>query len=1298
MKRRTKIISEVIFFGFLFLLFSLVYWLLYTAGGLNWSLKTINRAAGPILEYHEVKGAWLTQMEFGNLTVLTPVLDIKGENLRLEISISNLMSGTLDIIAAKATTLTLLSKPATGPDTQKEKQPSSPQPGRFSLAVEIAIQSLQVDALRFEQPEQDPWVLQNITADNSRIKRRIDIGSLTADSDYGKISVSGALVPDIDGEIELATDFTLYAMGQMPQLQGSAELNGTINDFSLQGQLTQPYAIQVDAELASIDRPAHWRAQISADHVPLQDHFTQIPLTLDKVTLNGEGGFDEYKINGTTTLKHQDFGQWNSQWKVVKTQSQWLIDSLTLNNAQTDTTINASGTADGGYAFNASTIVSLQADWQNLQWPLSDTALVTSENGSLSLAGSYNEYNISTEGKVVWSNNEISDIAVTAQGTPRELTFDTVSADLLQGNIKGSGKLNFADELRWRADTTLSSIDLHALYANLNTTLSSKVLVEGAVQNEKVKTTFSISGLKGQVNQRPVAGKAKISLDGNHLQITGLNVRSGKSRLSGAFAYQPRSSSQASSSQTAKLNANWDLHIADLQLLTTDLQGSVTSKGSITGALDRLAGQLQLQASSIQFENYKLDNANLDADIDLTEKTESRIYLAMKQATLGGLPVESLQLDITGTAPQHSIKMVVTQDPKNQLAIRGTGNWQNDRWEFSTRETLLRTEQFGQWRQTQTAVIEAAADRFAVNLLCLSRENATDNTEGNNSKNAGNKTNNSINKGELCGSVDSKDYKNWESDLRIRTIPFAMFKEFLPPQFDSIDVDISGRGQFKYSQQRGALLNFKASGENGVISGIKIEGEDTTVAFNHMEFALSNLNGRLEATTSVSIQDTGNIELAFAFPHWSKLAIPPFDERIQGHVDVDLTNLALLAVISNDIKNPVGKWQSDIAISGTLQAPVLVGESRLQASSLTLTRLGLTLRDVDLKATSDEKRAVTISGSAKSGKGKVNISGSLNDYRAAEPTGSINIKGENFELARIPEATIIVSPDLHLTLNENAIKMTGDILIPEANLTIFTPTKTITPSPDVVIVSKEQTQKTPPPLNLSSKIRIILGDNVKVQGYGFTGRLKGSVLVDDSGELTTASGEINIVEGKYAAYGTTLDIARGSLSFAGGSIDNPLVDVRAQRVVGDVTAGVLAQGNIQSPKISLFSIPPMDDSNTLSYIILGQPLNAASDQDGKLLANAAASLGLLGGEKLAKEIGERFGIDEIKIQTDETTNDASLLLGKYLSPDFYVGYAIGIGNAVDTLQIQYKLTEQWVLKTSSGEQQKAEILFSIEKD
>ncbi|MGD8592921.1 MAG: hypothetical protein PVF82_08820, partial [Gammaproteobacteria bacterium] len=107
MKRKTKRITESIFFGILLLILGLIYWLLYTTSGLNWSLKTVNRAIGTILDYGVVEGAWLTQMQFDYLTVRTPAMDIQGDNFKLKISVKNLMSGTLDIVAAQTTSLVL---------------------------------------------------------------------------------------------------------------------------------------------------------------------------------------------------------------------------------------------------------------------------------------------------------------------------------------------------------------------------------------------------------------------------------------------------------------------------------------------------------------------------------------------------------------------------------------------------------------------------------------------------------------------------------------------------------------------------------------------------------------------------------------------------------------------------------------------------------------------------------------------------------------------------------------------------------------------------------------------------------------------------------------------------------------------------------------------------------------------------------------------------------------------------------------------------------------------------------------
>jgi translocation and assembly module TamB len=1268
MKWKTKRISELLFFGILLIFFGLSYWLLYTQNGLNWTLKQINQAAGNILEYGHVNGAWLTQMELEYLTIRTPPVDIVGRNLLIEISTKNLLSGTLEFETVQAQNLTIKLN-LTPPDTEKPKQD---QPAEFALPITLLVDSLQVDKFSFEQQDKQLFILENIVASDSKIKRQIKIGSIAARSPYGELTVNGSISPDIDGKLDLHTSFILMLDDTIPQLIGSADFSGTLNNLSFHSELTQPSILTVNAKLESLFDSANWQADISAEDVSLQTFFADLPLSLKNVRLIGAGSFSEYSIDGSATFSHKEFGDWNGVWAADKTATQWNVNSLNLTNPLTHTSISAMGTILAGYSFTDTTAVALKADWKNLQWPLQGIPLVSSNKGVLSVNGSLHEYQLDTSGKVVWSEYEISNIDITAQGNREKLQFKKFSADVLQGSVKGSGALTFADEIAWNADTQLTSINLHALYPKLKTKLQSKVKIEGAFKQDKLNSKFALGGLKGTINERPIAGKAQFSIDGPSLKIDNLALRSGKSRLRGSVNY-----TSADATQAANLIANWDVYLHELKLLTAGLEGSVNSTGSISGAMDKLSGKAMLQASDLKFQEYNAKNIHLDADVDLSEKTRSHIALSVQQADVSGIQLESMQLTVRGTGLKHSIDSKIEQDSNNQLILHALGSWKDKLWNLNLKDTQVRTQQFGNWRQTTPAAVRLSAEDFSIASYCLESER----------------------KGKLCSEIEAQKYQKWDGVLVIERLPFAIFKELLPPQFDSANVDLSGQGKFTFSPDTGALLDFKASGENGIITGIKVENKETPIAFNHFDFALSNINKKLESKTSITIEDTGSIALEVSFPNWSELSLPALNEKIQGQVTIDLSNLTVLSIISDYIKDPMGQWHSDIALGGTLEAPILIGESHITASSLTLSTLGLTLLDVDLKAVSNKNRAVIITGSATSGEGKININGTFNDYRATESTGSIKITGENFELARIPEATIIASPDLLLTIQQNSVDLKGDIILTEADFKIFAPTRTITPSPDIVIISAEQPAEKEAPIRLTSKIRIILGKKVKIQGYGLTGRLEGSVLVDDTQALTTASGKINILDGKYVAYGAELDITSGSLTFSGSSIDNPLINVRAERRLSNIiVAGVLIEGEVQAPKISLFSEPAMEDSDILSYIITGQPLSAASEKDGKLLTNAAASLGLLGGEKLAKEIGENFGIDEIKIQTDHTTRDTSLLLGKYLSPDFYVGYAIGIGNAVDTLQIQYKLTEQWVLKTKSGEQQSAEILFTIEKD
>jgi translocation and assembly module TamB len=130
----------------------------------------------------------------------------------------------------------------------------------------------------------------------------------------------------------------------------------------------------------------------------------------------------------------------------------------------------------------------------------------------------------------------------------------------------------------------------------------------------------------------------------------------------------------------------------------------------------------------------------------------------------------------------------------------------------------------------------------------------------------------------------------------------------------------------------------------------------------------------------------------------------------------------------------------------------------------------------------------------------------------------------------------------------------------------------------------------------------------------------------------------------------------------------PGLDLRAVRKTNNVTAGIKVKGRLKQPQLELFSNPAMGQTNTLSYLLLGRPVESASGEEGEMMAKAALALGLAGGDRLARSIGDQFGLDEMRVESSDGGDQASLVVGRYLSPRLYVSYGVGL---VESLFIQH---------------------------
>ena len=274
------------------------------------------------------------------------------------------------------------------------------------------------------------------------------------------------------------------------------------------------------------------------------------------------------------------------------------------------------------------------------------------------------------------------------------------------------------------------------------------------------------------------------------------------------------------------------------------------------------------------------------------------------------------------------------------------------------------------------------------------------------------------------------------------------------------------------------------------------------------------------------------------------------------------------------------------------------------------------------------------------------------------------------------------------------------------------------PSNDVIIIAADQKNSSGQEINsqgsaskrwvINSIIGLQLGDNVKFKGVGLSGRFTGDLaLIDSPQQLTTAYGEIRIEDGgEYRAVNQKLEVKKGGrLVFAGGPINNPGIDARAARQINtNVRVGFNVRGTLQSPQLSVYSEPSMAETDALAYLLFGRPMNQATTAEGNKMAAAATGLGAAGGEFLMKKIGNTFGIEDIRVETGTvasttgvTTQQATVVLGKYLSPKLYITYGVGTVDRINTLRLRYQLGRHWTVEAESGLYQGADLLYTIDK-
>jgi len=455
------------------------------------------------------------------------------------------------------------------------------------------------------------------------------------------------------------------------------------------------------------------------------------------------------------------------------------------------------------------------------------------------------------------------------------------------------------------------------------------------------------------------------------------------------------------------------------------------------------------------------------------------------------------------------------------------------------------------------------------------------------------------------------------------------------------------------------------------------------------------LNARL---VSADGEVLGHLEGRGGLPGYTRIGRPidrvPIEGRIEGRVD----DLGFLPSFTALVDSAVGRMTLDAELGGTLANANFVGRMELRDAALRLPTLGVLYEDITFTANGSREGEIAVEGLVRSGAGQITLEGVTPVLPTSERPGRILIRGSDFLVANNTEVRAVISPAFDVALAGDSLTVRGGVDIPIARIQLSEiPVVAIAPSDDIILTDPGARGRRERPIVAS--VRIVLGDSVTFRGFNFDAKLGGAVLVSTApDQLTRASGQIVIIEGQYKAYGQDLAIENGVVRFAGGPVDNPTLSIRAIRYATDSTiAGIAMAGSLKEPQVTLFSTPQMSQSQVMSYLITGHPVGQGGGSSGNFLNKALSALGLQGGNVLAGALGREVGLSAATIETEEDLAEASLHLGRYLSPNLYVSYGIGLFDPVSTLRLRYILSRRWTLQAETGEETGADAMLKIQR-
>ncbi|MGO2990773.1 MAG: autotransporter assembly complex protein TamB [Halomonadaceae bacterium] len=935
---------------------------------------------------------------------------------------------------------------------------------------------------------------------------------------------------------------------------------------------------------------------------------------------------------------------------------------------------------------------------ERLQWPLTEEPQTEGENTNepyvveavdLTVAGSLEAYRAEVSLQAQGPQLPPTQITLNGDGDFSHFRWAPLALQVEESTLRSEGRIDWLAPLTIDTRIRLDRFDPAHFVDQMDGNLTGDIDLNVRQLGDLWSVSIADIDIEGELRDYPLTLQAALDANSNlEVDIHELLFTQGNNRL--------QASGQLSE-QTMSLNADIDLR--ELSTLSPDLAGTLTGNLQASGSFEQPALLADLSGRDLRFADNRVERLSMNANVQGLEDPRLDIQLGLQEILAGGQRLSSADLNLTGRLSQHRLEVNVQGQPDSPLsrallALDGRFNQQGQ--QYQGRLTPLEIDS-----EAGNIRLEAPLD-LSYNLangqarlspFCLRRE------EG--------------------GLVCSQEPINASPDqgravLTVREVPMEMLEPFLPEEWS-----------FEGDTTADMVVDWRQGGARWQ-ADVQVLSELAITAINDygqpVQLPVINLDANLQANQA---QADTNIVLSFSEAGDLRLNLSLNDPLGRGTLDGELlaNNLSLAPyrpmVVSMDSLE--GELNGRVQIGGTTSQPDLQGTLALRGLRVHGPDIPVDVRDGELALSFDGEQG-DINGFVAAERGRLNITGDAywpgaDDWRIGI---DLNATQEPLLLVLPQFGRLEAAPDIRVRITPELLQVRGNVDLPWARLEIGSKSSSaIEPSSDEIIITEREDREAEEEarrvaenggpsaadelaqagMELDVLITLTLGRDMLISAYGLESGLGGTLEIrQDSGGLQLF-GDVNLVDGRFQAFGQDLLIRRGQLLFSGPP-SLPSLDFEAIRnpdvTADDVIAGLRVTGSAEEPNVTIFSEPSMPENQALSYLLRGRASDSSGGMDSALTtALIGMSLGRTGGA--VGSIGEAFGIDDLALDTTGVGDDSQVALSGQLSDDLRISYGVGIFSPIAELTLRYTLWRNLYVQAVSGANQAVDLIYTFSR-